>query len=146
MELRLTAMEKESYDLKNIQLELIESLKEAEAQNDLAEEKIQDLLRIIEELEQFQAVYIPKRLDPVDQSLANYINNYPEKKKLQIMFLRESEGVYQFGQRRVYVKVEKGNQILVRVGGGFMHIDDFIEQYTDSEVAKIERHNVVERF
>jgi len=43
------------------------------------------------------------------------------------MFLRESEGVYSFGQKRVYIKVEKGDQILVRVGGGFMHIDSFIE-------------------
>ena len=42
------------------------------------------------------------------------------------MFLRESEGVYKFGQKRVYVKVEKGNQILVRAGGGYMHIDQFI--------------------
>jgi len=46
------------------------------------------------------------------------------------MFLRESEGVYQFGQRRVYIKVEKGDKILVRVGGGFMNIQDFITQYT----------------
>jgi hypothetical protein len=46
------------------------------------------------------------------------------------MFLRESEGVYQFGQRRVHIKIEKGNKILVRVGGGFMHIHEFINQYT----------------
>ena len=49
---------------------------------------------------------------------------------MKIMFLRESEGVYQFGQKRVYIKVEKGNQLLVRVGGGFMHIEEFIEMYT----------------
>ena len=42
------------------------------------------------------------------------------------MFLRESEGVYLFGQKRVYVKVEKGDKLLVRVGGGFMQIDDFV--------------------
>lgn len=46
------------------------------------------------------------------------------------MFLRESEGVYQFGQRRVYVKIEKGEKIFVRVGGGFMYIEDFIYQYS----------------
>jgi hypothetical protein len=45
---------------------------------------------------------------------------------MKIMFLRESEGVYRFGQKRIYVKVEKGDKILVRVGGGFMHIEDFI--------------------
>ena len=45
---------------------------------------------------------------------------------MQIMFLRESEGVYQFGQRRIYVKIEKGDKIFVRVGGGYMSIDQFI--------------------
>jgi hypothetical protein len=59
--------------------------------------------------------------------LETFINKYPEREEMKIMFLRESEGVYQFGQKRVYIKVENGNQILVRVGGGFMHIDDFIK-------------------
>lgn len=51
---------------------------------------------------------------------------------MKILFLRESEGVYQFGSRRVFIKIEKGNQILVRVGGGFMLIEEFIKQYTDA--------------
>jgi hypothetical protein len=66
----------------------------------------------------------------VDKTLAKYLNNFPEREKMNIMFLRESEGVYQFGQKRIYVKVEKGDTILVRVGGGFMHIDEFIRQFT----------------
>lgn len=55
------------------------------------------------------------------------------------MFLRESEGVYLFGKKRVYIKVGKGNQILIRVGGGYVMINDFIEQYTKPEVDKIQR-------
>lgn len=62
------------------------------------------------------------------------------------MFLRESEGVYQFGQRRVYIKVEKGNNLLVRVGGGFMHIQDFIQQYTGEEVERLNRRDVFGRY
>jgi len=58
--------------------------------------------------------------------LANFINKYPEREKMNIMFLRESEGVYQFGQKRVYIKVERGGTILCRVGGGFMGIEEFI--------------------
>ena len=42
------------------------------------------------------------------------------------MFLRESEGVYKFGSKRVHVKVEKGGQVFVRIGGGFIHVEDFI--------------------
>jgi hypothetical protein len=77
-----------------------------------------------------QAIYIAHKNDKVDLVLGNFLNRYPERKKMNIMFLRESEGVYQFGQRRVYIKVEKGDKILVRVGGGFMNIQDFITQYT----------------
>ena len=65
---------------------------------------------------------------------------------MSIMFLRETEGVYRFGQKRVYVKVEKGNKILVRVGGGFMGIEEFIQQYTHEESEKIVRRDVLNRF
>ena len=70
--------------------------------------------------------YIPIEKDEIDCALAKFINHYPEKEKMKIMFLRESEGVYRFGQRRVHIKIEKGNQVFVRVGGGFMHVRDFI--------------------
>jgi len=46
---------------------------------------------------------------------------------MKILFIRESEGVYKFGQRRVYLKIEKGSTVKVRVGGGYMHVGDFIE-------------------
>lgn len=62
---------------------------------------------------------------------------------MNIMFLRESEGVYQFGQKRVYIKVEKGNRILVKVGGGFMKIEEFIRKYTPEEVEKLTRKDVL---
>lgn len=52
-------------------------------------------------------------------ALGNFINKYPKKNNMNILFLRESEGVYQFGKKKVYIKIEKGNQILVRVGGGY---------------------------
>jgi len=40
------------------------------------------------------AVYIPIKDDVVDKKLAEFINNYPERSKLKIMFMRESQGVY----------------------------------------------------
>lgn len=63
-----------------------------------------------------------------------------------IMFLRESEGVYQFGQRRVYIKVEKGDKILCRVGGGYISIDEFINQFMQEEKEKITRKDVTQKF
>ena len=72
------------------------------------------------------AIYVPIKEDVVDEKLAEYVNNYPDRSKLKIMFLRESTGVYEFGNRRVEVRVAKG-KILIRVGGGYMNIDEFLE-------------------
>ncbi len=41
---------------------------------------------------------------------------------------RENEGVYRFGQKRAFIKIEN-DTIIIRVGGGFMNIDEFVEQY-----------------
>ena len=64
---------------------------------------------------------------------------------MNIMFLRESEGVYQFGTKRVSVKVEK-DIIKIRVGGGYLSIDEFLDQYTPVELEKLERKDPLRRF
>jgi len=61
------------------------------------------------------------------------------------MFMRESEGVYQFGSKRVAVKVDK-DKINIRVGGGFLSIDEFLDQYTPAELEKLERKDPMKRF
>ena len=52
-------------------------------------------------------IYVPDKEDPVDNQLAEYLNNYPERSKLRILFMKESEGIYQFGSRRVFVKTDR---------------------------------------
>ena len=52
--------------------------------------------------------YIPVKTDQVDTTLADFLNNYPKRKELKFMFMRESEGVYTYGSRRVCVRVERG--------------------------------------
>lgn len=114
------------------------SLKKSEEEVDVLKQYIIDLKARI-------AVYIPIKGDPVDMKLAEFINNYPDRQKLKIMFMRESEGVYEFGSRRVAVKVEKG-KINVRVGGGYLSLDEFLDQYTPAELEKLERRDPLKRF
>jgi hypothetical protein len=76
--------------------------------------------------------------------LAEWINNYPDRSKLKIMFMRESEGVYVFGQKRVMVCIKLG-RIQVRVGGGYLSIDEFIDQYTPTEMAIHDRDSPLKR-
>lgn len=66
----------------------------------------------------------------IDINLSKYLNDYPYKNNLRIMFLREGEGIYRFGTKRVYIKIDKANIIKVRVGGGYMDIQDFLNTYT----------------
>jgi hypothetical protein len=42
------------------------------------------------------------------------------------MFMRESEGVYVFGSKKIAVKVEYNN-IKIRVGGGYLSIEEFLD-------------------
>jgi hypothetical protein len=71
-------------------------------------------------------IYRARDGDDTDRLMSEFLCDYSKKSKMKIMFLRESEGVYRFGKKRVYIKVEKGNKILVKVGGGFLKIEDFI--------------------
>ena len=41
---------------------------------------------------------------------------------------REGDGVYRFGSKRVLIKLEN-ECIIIRVGGGFMNIEEFVDQY-----------------
>ena len=91
------------------------------------------------------AVYIPVKNDTIDKKIAEYINNYPDRQKLKIMFMRESEGVYQFGTKRVAVRVDK-DKINIRVGGGYLSIDEFLDQYTPPELERLERNNPMKKF
>lgn len=90
--------------------------------------------------------YYHRQGDEIDEALGQFINSYPEREKMKIMFLRESQGVYQFGQRKVSLKVEKGGQIFVRVGGGFLHVREFINEFTQPEIDRLERSDVLTRF
>ena len=98
--LYIRSLDDKIYKANNTSLELLRQLKEAETE-------IETLKHYIIELKQRIAVYIPVKEDAIDRKLAEYINNYPERAKLKIMFMRESEGIYQFGTKRVYVRVDK---------------------------------------
>ena len=80
--------------------------------------------------------YIPVANDPVDTALADYINTLDDP--LPVPFTREEEGTYLFGTKRIFVKLEQG-KIIIRVGGGFMQVNEFIDVYTSAEVDKFGR-------
>lgn len=72
--------------------ELLDKLKFAEEEAEPMQQKINRLLIEIDKLR--HDTYIPRKDDNLDKNLSEYLTLYPEKEKLKIMFLRETEGVY----------------------------------------------------
>jgi hypothetical protein len=50
--------------------------------------------------------YHPAKDDIVDQRLAHYINNAPKHLRNKLNFVREGEGIYKYGKKRVFMKIE----------------------------------------
>ena len=96
----MTVLEEKCYQANRTSLDLLCTLRDTELEVETLKSYIIDLKARI-------AVYIPVKDDPIDKKLAEYINNYPDRQKLKIMFMREQAGVYEFGSKRVMVKVEK---------------------------------------
>lgn len=89
--------------------------------------EIDRLSSIIQKLKNEEDFYIYKPLvtDPVDLKLANYINKAPIHVRKNMNFQRESEGVYKYHRKRVFMKIE-GDTIVIRVGGGYLTMDEFV--------------------
>lgn len=67
------------------------------------------LLKRNQQLEKGHCIYIPHKQDNTDLVLGEYLNAFQNRDAVRVLFLRESEGVYRFGSRRVRVKVEHDN-------------------------------------
>jgi Growth-Arrest-Specific Protein 2 Domain len=53
-------------------------------------------------------------------------------------------GYYIFGTRKIYAKILNG-KLVIRVGGGFMIIEEFINNYAEQELNKINKLNEQQR-
>lgn len=93
------ALETKCYQANKTSLELLNTLRDTELE-------VETLKAYIIDLKSRIAVYIPVKDCQVDKKLAEYINNYPDRQKLKIMFMRESSGVYEFGSKRINVSVK----------------------------------------
>lgn len=87
-----------------------------------------------EESKNSQIIYTSDKSDKVDQMFALYINAVRCPVKLK----RIAEGQYIFGTKKIYAKIQN-EKLIIRVGGGYMMIDDFLATYTAQELSKMNR-------
>lgn len=74
--------------------------------------------------------------DEVDEMLASYIN----KMDVGLPISRLGGGQYMFGSKKIYAKV-MNKKLVVRVGGGYMDMAEFITTYAESERLKLQHMN-----
>jgi hypothetical protein len=95
-----------------------------------------NLKKLILELKTRSQTYIPLPDDKIDTTIAEFINGSNDPTKLTRLFMRESSGVYQFGTRRLYVKME-GPKIFIRVGGGYLTLEQFLRENVNVELERM---------
>ena len=86
----MEGLEQRMYDANKRSLDTLKMMRDMELENTT-------LKNYIIELKEKVAVYLPVKTDPLDVKIADFVNNYPDRNKLKIMFMRESSGVYHFG-------------------------------------------------
>jgi len=77
--------------------------------------------------------FSPDSSDKVDVLFAEHLNEV----HCPVPIKKLSDGNYIFGTKKIYAKVLNGN-LMIRVGGGYMSIEEFIQAYGQSELEKIE--------
>lgn len=80
---------------------------------------------------------IKKFSDEVDQMLYDF----KEVKGSSILIQKLSQNNYIFGTKKIYAKVSNG-VLLIRVGGGFMDIENFYNTYGEIELVRQERDEI----
>lgn len=75
--------------------------------------------------------------DLLDQMLSHYIN----QANCLVPIRKLGNGFYLFGTKKIYAKILNG-KLVIRVGGGFMIIEEFIATYQDSELLKMSKMSV----
>ena len=54
------------------------------------EAEVETLQTYVKDITARLNVYIPNKTDAIDAKLGNYLNNYPDKRKLKFTFIRQA--------------------------------------------------------
>lgn len=73
-------------------------------------------------------------VDDIDRMMLEFVKKY----NCHVPITRMGGGYYLFGTKKIYAKILNG-KLVIRVGGGYMIITEFLNQYSEIELKKIER-------
>ena len=77
--------------------------------------------------------------DQVDEMLGEWLNTHG----MGLRIKRLGGGYYMFGTKKIYAKIING-KLVIRVGGGYMGIDEFMQHYGLIELQKQQRMGITD--
>ena len=117
--------------------QMLKDLKQINNRSKKLEEDYSQMRKEVFKIKQIK-LYKPVRGDVVDEMFAGYLN----KAKVDVEVQRTSAGNYLFGTKKIIAKIING-KLVIRVGGGYMNAEEFIEQYGEIEVMKMMNEKAV---
>ena len=100
------------------------------------------LIMEIKKSNEDKKLYVAVKGDILDEMLAVFINDAG----LGELLRRQDQGQYVFGTKKISAKI-LNSQLIIRVGGGYCHIEEFIKQYSRIEMIKMQtQHNLKMQF
>lgn len=115
---------------------VLKDLKEINNRRKTLEDDYSEMRKEVFKIKQIK-LYKPVRGDVVDEMFAGYLN----KAKIEVEVQRTSAGNYLFGSKRILAKIING-KLVIRVGGGYMNAEEFIDQYGKIEMMKMMKMDV----
>ena len=89
------------------------------------DKELERIFEYLNDLNKTGFTYQHAENDRIDKHLAEIINN---SEKSKMLFIRESEGVYTYCKKKVFMKNEH-DRLIIRVGGGYMSLEEFIDTF-----------------
>jgi hypothetical protein len=113
--------------------EMLKNLRELNKKRRELEDKWGPFKRELNKVKEVK-VYKAVKGDAIDELFAFHLN----KHQLNLPIKRLGPGKYLFGTKQILAKIING-KLVIRVGGGYMSADEFIEQYGPMEILKIQQ-------
>ena len=113
---------------------IFEKIKGISNEKDLELEALRDAVK---EIKTKNPAYFAIEGDIIDEALASFLNS--RDYLLLIPFEREAYGLYRYGSKKVGIIYER-EKLIIKIGGGFMPIQSFIDNYTEIEVDKLNKN------
>lgn len=80
----------------------------------------------------------PPKMLPKGDLLDEMIGQYIHQANCPVPIKKLGNGYYIFGTRKIYAKILNG-KLVIRVGGGYMIIEEFINTYAEQELTKLNK-------